>query len=45
MGYQAPTPQAGRVIDSHGGGKGEGGGMRAGVGGKVVPCLTWICIG
>jgi hypothetical protein len=24
------------------GGKGEGGGMRAGVGGKVVPCLTWI---
>jgi hypothetical protein len=42
MGCPAPTPQAGRVTVSHGGGRVRVGGMRAG--GKVAPCphVTWI---
>jgi hypothetical protein len=41
MGYHAPTPQAGRVTDSHGG-KGEGGGMRAGVGGGEDSTMPYM---
>ncbi len=40
MSYHAPTPQAGRVTDSHGGGKGEGGEMReGGGGGSTMPYM------